>query len=271
MNRPMLRLNDGYTSTGLRDLVKELQTKLNQKGAALQVDGLFGPATEDSLKQFQREHGLKDDGIVGPLTWSAIKETDKSNQDIEFPTTFSRDDTLLFEQLKEAAKYKAFIEEGVEKFGFKSAVIGGIGSRESCWGLILKPTGPAGTGDFRDRKFSTPFRKGPIPADGGFGRGLMQIDYDAHEFARSGNWQDPRENILYGCKVLADSRDFIQKRTALEGKDLLRAALAGYNAGAWNVVKAVGEGLDCDFFTTGRDYSAAVLNRSGFFQLNGWD
>ena len=98
----------------------------------------------------------------------------------------------------------------------------------------------------------------------------MQIDFDAHEFARTGTWQDPRENILYGCKVLADSRDLIQRKANLQGRSLLRAALAGYNAGPGNALRALRDGYDVDFFTTGRDYSKDVLNRAGFFQLHGW-
>jgi len=98
----------------------------------------------------------------------------------------------------------------------------------------------------------------------------MQIDFDAHEFARTGNWKDPRENILFGCQVLADSRDFMRRKTPLDGRELLRAALAGYNAGPGNALRAFQDKLDIDFFTTGRDYSRDVLNRAGFFQMHGW-
>lgn len=34
--------------------------------------GLYGPATEESVKSFQRSHGLKVDGIVGPKTYAAL-------------------------------------------------------------------------------------------------------------------------------------------------------------------------------------------------------
>jgi soluble lytic murein transglycosylase-like protein len=136
--------------------------------------------------------------------------------------------------------------------------------------LILKPEGPTGTGDSLERRSPTRFRDGRLPPDAGFGRGLMQIDFDAHEFARTGNWKDPEENISYGCKVLADSQDFIRRKTNLEGIPLLRAALAGYNAGPGNALRAFRDGHDLDFFTTGRDYSKDMLNRAGFFQLKGW-
>jgi len=94
----------------------------------------------------------------------------------------------------------------------------------------------------------------------------MQIDFDAHEFARTGKWQDPKGNVRYRCKVLADSRDFMKRRTALEGRALLQGALAGYNAGPGTTLRAIRDGRDVDFYTTGRDYSKDVLNRAGFFQ-----
>jgi Putative peptidoglycan binding domain/Transglycosylase SLT domain len=275
MSHPILRLNDGFdhTSPELRDEVKTLETELNQEGFALEVDGLFGRDTESAVKRLQREHGLDDDGIVGPLTWAALLGTKPPDLSTVFPTTFPGNHAALLTQFTEAnTDYRAFIDEAAKQFGFQPAVIGGIGSRESQWGLDLKPAGagPAGTGDFTLRRFPTRFRTGPLPPEGGFGRGLMQIDFDAFEFARTGNWTDPAANIRFGCQVLAQSRDFIQRKAHLEGRALLQAAIAGYNAGPGNALRALRDGHDIDFFTTGRDYSKDVLNRAGFFQLHGW-
>ena len=36
------------------------------------VDGVFGPRTEQAVKDFQQSNGLVVDGIVGPVTWSHI-------------------------------------------------------------------------------------------------------------------------------------------------------------------------------------------------------
>lgn len=48
--------------------VVELQTALNPFGYNLTTDGIFGPMTEQAVRDFQTRHGLTPDGIVGPLT-----------------------------------------------------------------------------------------------------------------------------------------------------------------------------------------------------------
>lgn len=47
--------------------VKALQEKLN-----LKADGIFGPITEEAVKDFQRTNGLEVDGIVGANTLSKL-------------------------------------------------------------------------------------------------------------------------------------------------------------------------------------------------------
>jgi hypothetical protein len=43
-----------------------------QRVLGIQVDGIFGPATNKAVRQFQSSNGLKADGIVGPATWSKL-------------------------------------------------------------------------------------------------------------------------------------------------------------------------------------------------------
>jgi hypothetical protein len=138
--------------------------------------------------------------------------------------------------------------------------------------MTLKPRGAEGTIDLAPRPFARPWREDPLPPDGlGFGRGLLRIDYDAHEFARTGAWQDPAANIRQGCQMLTDARAVLRRRTVLHGRALLRGALAAYNCGINNVLHALRQGFDLDFYTSGRDYSRDVLSRAGFFQAHGWD
>lgn len=54
------------------EAVKTLQTALNNKGYALNVDGIFGPKTELAVRAFQAKNGLAVDGIVGPKTWTKL-------------------------------------------------------------------------------------------------------------------------------------------------------------------------------------------------------
>jgi hypothetical protein len=52
--------------------VSRFQQRLKDRGWKIKVDGDFGPATENIVKQFQKEKRLVADGIVGPITWAAF-------------------------------------------------------------------------------------------------------------------------------------------------------------------------------------------------------
>ena len=52
--------------------VSNLQTRLQKLGYPIQIDGDFGPKTDNVVRLFQRNKGLIADGIVGPKTWAAI-------------------------------------------------------------------------------------------------------------------------------------------------------------------------------------------------------
>ena len=54
------------------DDVRALQQALRDAGKELRVDGIFGPATESAVRQWQGQHGLKIDGIVGPATRASL-------------------------------------------------------------------------------------------------------------------------------------------------------------------------------------------------------
>ena len=52
--------------------VKALQNLLNQWGANLNVDGIYGAKTEAAVKDFQLTHKLTADGVVGPKTRAVL-------------------------------------------------------------------------------------------------------------------------------------------------------------------------------------------------------
>lgn len=41
------------------------------RGWTLQADGIFGPRTEQVVRNFQAEKGLRVDGVLGNRTWTA--------------------------------------------------------------------------------------------------------------------------------------------------------------------------------------------------------
>ena len=57
-------------------LVRDLQRKLNGKGAKLIADGVFGDATEAATRAYQVRAGLVSDGIAGPKTLAGLQGLD---------------------------------------------------------------------------------------------------------------------------------------------------------------------------------------------------
>lgn len=51
------------------NVTRLIQERLNSVGFSLGVDGIFGTATYNAVKVFQRNRGLSQDGIVGKNTW----------------------------------------------------------------------------------------------------------------------------------------------------------------------------------------------------------
>jgi hypothetical protein len=52
--------------------VRALQAVLSAAGYSTTVDGSFGPATEKSVKAYQKAKGLTVDGICGEQTWASL-------------------------------------------------------------------------------------------------------------------------------------------------------------------------------------------------------
>ena len=63
--------------------VELLQWTLNHYGLKTEVDGIFGPATQKNVRQYQADKGLKVDGIVGMHTWAALYAEHKKPSDPE--------------------------------------------------------------------------------------------------------------------------------------------------------------------------------------------
>ena len=69
---PLLKLKKPQMSgPGVKAIQQQLKAQGYLTGAA---DGIFGPATEEAVKAFQRDHGLGADGVVGPQTRQALAQ-----------------------------------------------------------------------------------------------------------------------------------------------------------------------------------------------------
>lgn len=82
--RDMQLMREAAHSGGLRrgsrgEAVRALQRRLSELGYPTSTDGVFGPATEASLKRLQRDRGLSADGVVGSRTLGALGDSAPSS------------------------------------------------------------------------------------------------------------------------------------------------------------------------------------------------
>ncbi len=67
----------------------------NDRLVPINVDGIFGPATENAVRTFQREYGLNPDGIVGRATWNTILDVYNSTLN-SLPDEYRSYSSLLY-------------------------------------------------------------------------------------------------------------------------------------------------------------------------------
>lgn len=68
------------------DVWKDIQTKLNAKNTIqIAVDGYVGNETINAIKTFQSNNGLEVDAYVGPLTLAKLNETTQTHSWEDFP------------------------------------------------------------------------------------------------------------------------------------------------------------------------------------------
>lgn len=187
-----------------------------------------------------------------------------------------------------ARPYGALILQVAAESGVSPLIIYALGEQESRWGAALAADG---TGDFTPRSAATWGFAMP-PDGGGWGRGLMQIDYTA---AQKLDWRDPLTNIRAGVAILktkmtelssqvslssatAGGRVYLGDSAAarrgvvkgwyvdprpLSGLALVSGAIAAYNTGALNVVMNLAAGKAAGFTTTktnGANYDVSVAS-----------
>lgn len=79
-------VNTGVVSKGDRgETVRNVQSSLNNLGYSANPDGIFGPETDEAVRDFQEDNALAVDGMAGPATMEALSltETTKVNETTE--------------------------------------------------------------------------------------------------------------------------------------------------------------------------------------------
>jgi peptidoglycan hydrolase-like protein with peptidoglycan-binding domain len=105
-----------------------------------------------------------------------------------------------------------------------------------------------------------------VVADGGHGRGLLQIDDRAHPAwlaehgaGAPGTTPPVADAASFAAALLVENREF-GRRHGVKQADRLKFAVSAYNAGPQGALNGYVEG-DSDARTTGRDYARDVLER----------
>ncbi len=104
--------------------VRDLQQRLAAAGYVPIEDdaGVFGPATEASVRTFQEARGIRVDGICGPETWAALVESGFALGDrllYERSPNLRGDDVAEFQHRLNALGFDAGREDGI--LGHQSA------------------------------------------------------------------------------------------------------------------------------------------------------
>ena len=163
-------------------------------------------------------------------------------------TPLSKSAKMAATDLARVTAHKDGIIKAARKHGLSPSVLAGMISRES-----------------RGRN---------IIGDSGHGHGLTQID-DRSYADWTADWiakgKSAQGSIDQGAKILAARIDYFNKKfPKLDDDAILRAALAGYNAGDGTVARALHRGRTADSVTTGKDYSKDILARADYYRTHGF-
>jgi N-acetylmuramoyl-L-alanine amidase len=143
------------------EAVRDVQHRLLGTGLRVdpdELDGTFGPSTEEAVREFQRRRGLPSDGIVGPDTWNQLVEAGYRVGDrtlyLRSPA-FRGDDVVELQRMLNGLGFDAGKHDGI--FGPRLAKA--VREFQRNWGA--KPDGIVGLDTVRSLQGIRPVADGP--------------------------------------------------------------------------------------------------------------
>ncbi|GAA1234496.1 hypothetical protein GCM10009676_17760 [Prauserella halophila] len=118
---PWTAADSGFTTvstnrTAPPQTAKTVQHLLNEHGASLQVDGIFGSVSAAAVKDFQRANGLYVDGVAGPKTFAVLVVTRKNGHSGDAAQAVQAGLNKYGARLREDGAFGPVTAESVEEF-----------------------------------------------------------------------------------------------------------------------------------------------------------
>jgi peptidoglycan hydrolase-like protein with peptidoglycan-binding domain len=119
---PTLRRNDHATPNGI---VEYLQESLTKNRNPVDIDGIFGPDTQQAVINFQTKKGITVDGIVGPQTWNQLKAC--VSEHAQLPPCSSLPTLERNDYQPAPDEYVTYLQQNLNKNGAKLKIDGLFG------------------------------------------------------------------------------------------------------------------------------------------------